>query len=357
MRIPGRTLSQDEYWQHLYESNERFFSFRAETKDEWLEWHRILYGTLNHNMGQSRPSVPLNPEVLERVDCGDHIRETVIYDTEPFASVTAHLLLPKDLQPGERRRALLCLHGHGPDGKDNVAGVDHGSEERRRTIASFNYDYGRQFVRRGYVCLCPDARGWGSRNEGFYVTSPDDPTPPFGGRRDPCNVHFLKAQLFGLNLAALNLWDDMVGVTYLQSRPEVAAERVGVIGLSFGGTRAMYAGAVDKRVKAVDIICYLTSFREYALRQSNFCGSQFVPGVLHWAEVADICALICPRPLLCESGTQDTGFPVETAIEAFQTIRRCYEVAGAPDRCEHEVFEGGHQFSGGRAFEFFDRWL
>ncbi len=82
-----------------------------------------------------------------------------------------------------------------------------------------------------------------------------------------------------------------------------------------------------------------------------------MPGVLQWAEVADICALICPRPLLCESGTQDTGFPVETAIEAFQTIRRCYEVAGVPDRCEHEVIEGGHQFAGGRAFEFFDQWL
>ena len=131
--------------------------------------------------------------------------------------------------------------------------------------------------------------------------------------------------LFGMNLTALNTWDDMRGLDYLGSRPEVDADRLGCIGLSLGGTRSMYLSAVDERVKASSVVCYLTTFKQYALTQGNFCGSQFVPGILKYAEVADICGLVAPRPLLIESGIQDGGFPIETAREAYahlETITR-----------------------------------
>ena len=356
LRLPGRTFSQDEYWLARYSSAPRKLAFRAETRAEWLEWRSHLREKLGELAGPRPERVPLNAEVLESVDCGEYTRHRVVYDTEAHTSVPAHLLIPKD-RKGERAPALICLHGHGADGKDNVAGVHRDDADRARTIDAANYNYGEQFARHGYITLCPDARGWGERCEGFFVTSPEDPEPPLRGRRDPCNVHFLKAQLWGLNLTALNLWDDMRGVDYLQSRAEVDPDRIGVVGLSFGGTRTMYLGAMDERLKAVDISCYLTSFLQYALRQNNFCGSQFLPGILNWAEVADVCALVAPRALLCESGSDDQGFKLEAAREGFETIRRCYEVAGVPERCEHEVFDGGHRFSGGRAFDFFTEWL
>jgi len=43
------------------------------------------------------------------------------------------------------------------------------------------------------------------------------------------------------------------------------------------------------------------------------CGSQVLPGQLGEIEHVDIAALIAPRPLLVESGTQDGIFPVGPA--------------------------------------------
>ncbi|HIE52530.1 MAG TPA: hypothetical protein EYP85_12295 [Armatimonadetes bacterium] len=73
--------------------------------------------------------------------------------------------------------------------------------------------------------------------------------------------------------------------------------------------------------------------------------------------MAEVAGLIAPRPVLFESGVQDQGFPVETAQEAFAQVQRIYTAAGVPERCLHDVFEGGHQFHGPVAYQFFDRWL
>jgi dienelactone hydrolase len=351
---PERHLSYDDFWEHVYRETPRPLAFRATTKDEWERWRAALRTKVQELLGTPRTRVPLRAEVLERVDCGNYVRERVIYDTEPSASVTAYVLAPKGR---ERRPAMLCLHGHAQAGKDVMANVSGWNLRRRRAIWRFNKDLGVRFASRGYVCLCPDARGWGERDVGFFRTSARDPRDPFDGKRDPCNMHFLKAQLFGMNLQWLNTWDDMRGLDYLASRDDVDADRIGAVGFSYGGTRVLYASALDERIKAADISAYLSSFYTYALKHHDTCGSQTVPGILNWCEMGDIAALIGPRPLLCESGEKDPLFPVDEARRAFETIRRCYEVAGVPERCEHEVFKGGHMFASRRAFAFMNRWL
>jgi hypothetical protein len=51
---------------------------------------------------------------------------------------------------------------------------------------------------------------------------------------------------------------------------------------------------------AADIICYLATTRHYAIETANCCGSQFVPYLYKYADVADVAGLIAPRPLLLE---------------------------------------------------------
>jgi dienelactone hydrolase len=358
MRAPsvpdGRHLACDEYWEFLHRTTPRPLAFRATNGKEWEAWRSALREKLQELLGLPRPRVPLNGQILETVDCGPFVRHRVVYDTEPHVSVTAYLLVPK--KPG-RKPGLLCLHGHAAAGKDIVAGVSGWNLRQRRSIARFNKDIGVRFASQGFVCLCPDARGWGERSDGYFRRSAHDSSPPFGGRRDPCNVHFLKAQMFGLNLQGLNTWDDLRGLDCLASRPEVDPSRLGAVGFSYGGTRAMFAAALDERLVSIDISSYLSSFLDYGIRNNETCGAQVVPGILNWCELADVAALIAPRALLCESGERDAGFPIEAARRAFAVVRRCYEVAGAPEACEHEVFRGGHMFAAGRAFDFMNRWL
>jgi dienelactone hydrolase len=351
---PGRELTLDELWEHLYASTPRPLTFTATTRDDWLAWRATLTAKLRELLGPDRPRVPLRPETLERKDCGAFVRERIVFDTEPHASATAYLFLPK--RAAAPRPAVLCLHGHGPHGKDNVAGVDGGNVRRRIHIWRSHYDYAASLARRGYVCLAADGRGWGDRSVGYYRKSAADPTPPFG-HDDPCGVHFVRAQLFGISLLWLNVWDDMRGLDLLASRPEVDAARIGAMGLSFGGTRALYLAALDKRVRAATVACYLTSFEAYALRTNNCCGAQTPSGLLRHCELADVAALVAPRALRCESGIHDGGFPIDAARKAFETVARCYAVAGVGERCEHAVFEGGHRVASRTDFDFFERWL
>src|SRR5206468_9742749 len=61
---------------------------------------------------QYRPEkVDPKPELLERVDRGDHVREKVLFSTAPAFRVPAYVLLPKPLK--RPAPAVVDLHSHG----------------------------------------------------------------------------------------------------------------------------------------------------------------------------------------------------------------------------------------------------
>ena len=67
--------------------------------------------------------------------------------------------------------------------------------------------------------------------------------------------------------------------------------------------------------------------------------------------------LIAPRPLFVESGDRDDIFPVDAARESFAKVKRIYEVFGAAEMIEQEVFPGDHRFHGVRGLPFAARHL
>jgi hypothetical protein len=83
----------------------------------------------------------------------------------------------------------------------------------------------------------------------------------------------------------------------------------------------------------------------------------FVPGILEWAEMHDVAGLIAPRPFFAESGEKDNIFPIEAAQASFSHVRRIYDVFGAADRIEHDVFPGEHSFWGKRGVPFLVKHL
>ncbi|MBS7609380.1 alpha/beta hydrolase [Candidatus Bathyarchaeota archaeon] len=123
------------------------------------------------------------------------------------------------------------------------------------------------------------------------------------------------------------------------------------------GEPTLFTAALDETIKVAVVSCYLNSFKAFALDLGNFCGSQIIPRLLRYGEMWDCAGLIAPRPLLIESGIRDGGFPMEAAHKAFSKLKEIYGVLGVPERCEMDEFEGGHQFSGRKAFAWFDRWL
>src|SRR5262249_9233839 len=111
-------------------------------------------------------------------------------------------------------------------------------------------------AKRGYVVLTYDPVGQGGRSQ-FWDA---------GRRRSrfdlSCGEHTVRGNplyLLGTNLARYRIWDGVRGLDYLASRPEVDPARLGCVGNSGGGTLTAYIAALDPRVTAAAIGCYITT--------------------------------------------------------------------------------------------------
>jgi dienelactone hydrolase len=297
----------------------------------WCERRRRRFFEL---LGSLPGPVPLDPETLETVQSDGYRRERVVFDTEFGMSVPSYLLVPDARsEPGP---AVLAIHGHGP-GKSHICGL--------ADTAQPNADYARQLVRRGYVVLAPDLRCFGERvDEG-----PED--------HYACDTNLVHAVMAGSVPLTQNLWDMARALDLLERHPLVDADRLGVVGLSYGGTMALFLAAYDNRVAATVVSGYLSSWAASHAIAFNMCGSQVLPGVLGRLEHLDIAALVAPRPMLVESGSEDPIFPAEVARKTVARLRGVYAALGAEGHLYHDVFAGGHQWHGEVAYPFLDRFL
>ncbi len=340
-----RNLSVGEYFLRRYEETSRPLAFNATNPEELESWKTEFRDALARCLGAFPEPTDLAPEVLETVDEGDYWRQRVIYNSEPYMSVIAYVLVPKGIPTGERRPAILAAHGHG-GGKDDVCAIGHGEAERVDRIANLNYDYARQFVKRGYVVIAPDWRAFGERRAGGGAAT-----------KDVCDMLEDKALLFGDNLLTLNVWDAKCAISYLESRPDVDPERIGCAGLSYGGTMTLFTTVMDDRIKCAVVSGYLNRFESFALSKGHFCGAQLPVGLLKYGEMEDVACLIAPRPLLIESATGDSVFPIEASRQASVAVRRAYVAAGVPERFDVDEFEGAHEWSGRKAYDWMAKWL
>jgi dienelactone hydrolase len=294
---------------------------------------------LTKALGTLPQRVPLNVEILESVDRGPYRQDHIVYDSERWMSVPAYLLVPHDrVASGRPGPAVLAQHGHGA-GKAEVCGLAGGDE------GSEANDYAHQLATRGYVVLAPDLRTFGERA---------DWEPP---NIYSCDHSYMYASLLGYQLLALDLWDLARGLDVLRDHPLVDARRIGMVGLSQGGTCTLFLTAWDRRVRAAVVSGYLSRWEACATIGWNMCGSQVLNGVAAHLDHRELGALVAPRPLLVETGTGDNIFPVDAARATMADLGQVYAALGASDRLEHDVFEGGHRWHGERAYPFLARWL
>ncbi len=304
-------------------------------------WRSRARSRLADLLGPFPAPVPPDLEVTDTVDCGAYARHRVVFDTEDTMSVPAYLLVPHDREePGP---AVLAVHGHGP-GKAEVCGID--APDVAAAYAEHHGDYAHQLATRGYVVLAPDLRAFGERSD----------WQPEG--RYQCDLNLVHAFVAGALPLTQNLHDLTVALDVLEEHPLVDPGRIGVVGLSYGGTMSLFLAAWEPRVRACVVSGYLASWLAAHRVPWNLCGSQVLPEMLGTLEHVDVAALVAPRPLLVETGTDDVIFPVDAARATVADLQRVYAALHAPPGAlVHDVFEGGHRWHGDLAYPFLERWL
>lgn len=277
-------------------------------------------------------------------------------NTEPGVSMPFFLLAPPGIEimsqidSLENYPTVIIPHGHGSDGRYGAAGLCR-HRDMRDQQNRFNHDLGVQFVRKGYIAICPDARGAGDRRN-----AEDQGEEIEKLKSSSCTNLNNALMMFGTSLAAAWCWDLMALVDLIIGKHWGDPRRIGVCGFSGGGAQALLLGALDKRIAIAGVSGFFYKYRD-SLLSSNLCSCNFIPGFYEHYTMASLCSLIAPRPLIVERGTEDPlngvrGIqgPQELAAE----VESLYGTMNCGDEFVFSLFHGEHRFSGDDIFSFFD---
>jgi dienelactone hydrolase len=310
------------------------------------------------------------PEVIERVERDDHIREKIVFSTGPHFRVPAYVLIPK--KRTGKLPAIVDLHSHGGMflfGKEKV--IDLGENHAAMTeYHARNYD-GRptatQLVRRGYVVISIDAFFFGERRLMM------DADRKYGWDRAKYSLDdvkhlnqqcrgkettLAKAVAFaGLTWPGIVFWDDMRTIDYLVTRDEVDPKRIGCLGISMGGYRTTYLAALDERIKAACIVGFMSSVRPMIKAHvDTHSWVHFLPGLHRWLDLPDVASMTAPRALMVQQCSQDRLFPPEGMKESVAKIAAVYEKAGVKEQFAGRFYDAPHMFTKAMQDEAF-AWL
>ncbi|MCG7382305.1 alpha/beta hydrolase family protein [Paenibacillus sp. ACRRY] len=312
------------------------------------QWSEQLRSGIRERLGGFPANdAELDAVVLERIACDGYVRERVEITTYAGLRMPIYVLIPNELSNiNTPVPAMIACHGHGY-GSREISGMEPDGSPRA-AAPGLHKDFALSLVQRGYMVAAPELLGLGDRR-----LEEDKDEPPGISSCTKIAAHLLMA---GQTLAGHRVYETMRVLDYLSTRPEVDAERVGIMGISGGGLVAAFTSALDVRFRATIISGYTSTFRASILDR-NHCLDNYIPGILREAEMPDIIGLIVPRPLFIEAGREDRVFPQAAAREAFARLKEIYSQEGALDVLGADFFAGGHEISGAKAYDWLNRFI
>jgi dienelactone hydrolase len=339
-------------------------------------WKQRARGKLLELLHYAPPKCDPKPELVEKVDRGEYIREKVYFNTTPDLRVPAFVLIPKART--EPAPAVVALHDHGGFyfwGKEKI--VETEQEHPVLTEFKGNYYAGKSIAsdlaRQGYVVIVTDMFYWGERR----MLLDDDPAD---WRERPQNIAASRIKAFhqrsgqseelvgrtiyaaGFTWPGVMFWDDVRTVDYLITRPEVDPRRIACVGLSVGGLRSCHLAALDSRIKAAVIVGWMASFPSQLQHHIRWTigHTKLVPGLYRYLDYPDVASLAMPAALLVINGSKDTLFDLEGVRASFEKLTACYNKAGIPEKCRTRLYDTPHEFNAdmqAQAWAWLRKWL
>ncbi len=310
---------------------------KEEIRKVWLEYNGEL---------PKRPAV--THKIISETQMSDHVRQKIVFNTLYDDTITAFLLIPNSAKTDKKRKypAILALQPTNELGKIPVA---------TRTEAKPNHAYGYELVSRGYIVLAPDD-----------LTS--------GERIYPGEKYFHSAPFYkkypDWTIMAKTRVDHMQALDFLTQHERVAADRIGTIGLSFGGYNTYFLSSVDPRIKAVVSVCGLGSFagdakpERWGVRSWYTHFPRLTTDINNGQvpfEFNEIMALSAPIPMFFYSTQNDPVFPHWQPIgEVLKDVYDLYAWMGYADCFQSVIGPGQHDFPPEireLAYDFLDKYL
>ena len=302
------------------------------SRSEWEAYAPTARAALWSLLGDLPPTFTPTPTITAREERDGYSVESLEFDNGTGATVYGTLLLPTNgIQPAP---AVLYHHLHG--GKYTLGKDELWSED------VIGFAPGPALAREGYVVLAIDAYGFNQRE-----TQGPAGERERGGATE--QALFKKFVWEGKTLWGMMVRDDLLALNYLLSRPEVDPLRVGATGMSLGGSRTTWLGALDERLKVVIPVAQMTRYEDFGATGNYNLHSiyYYVPGFLKAGfDMELLTSLVAPRTQMILIGDQDPLSPLVGVRRIIDTTRQVYALYGADARFMPQIQTGiAHKFT------------
>ena len=309
-------------------------------------WQRKLRRKLRELTGLARmPKAKGAPKVrsLWKQDHQQGTIEKLLLNMEPGCDATAYLCLPKNA--AAPYIPFICVQGHAPGAGWSI-GRDPADDTKPIEIEG-DRDYGITCMKLGIAALCIEQRGFGQRHETLISQAQS---------QGWCHDMTMHALMLGRAVIGERVYDIDRAIDYLAARRDMDMARLGVMGNSGGGTASMFAAAMLPRLRYAMPSCYFCTFADSIMAMYH-CECNYVPGLLLYAEHAEIMGLFAPRPVVIVAGKDDPIFPCGATRREFRRLKSIYAAAGAEGNCTLVVGDGEHRFYADDAWPKMLRYL
>jgi len=298
-----------------------------QTRDAALAYCADVRETVARVFGPWPERTPLNLRTTGELDRGAYRVRKLLFDSRPGFTVSANLYLPQG--HAGPRPAVLSPCGHSWLAK----------------AGDCYQNYSQALARMGYIVLIYDPMGQGER-----LQYPDGQGESIFGPGRVCpsvvehNMMDRQLTLTGDWVGRWFVWDGIRALDVLLEQEGVDRTRVGVTGVSGGGTMTAFAAACDPRLTMAAPCCWITSWHHNGINEEPQDAEQCPPGILAAGlEQSDLLLARAPNPLILLTEEQDF-FDQRGSLEAFERIRHVYRLLGAEDAAAYYVGPGEHGY-------------
>jgi hypothetical protein len=288
------------------------------TAAEWEAQRPSLRARLQQLLGDLPPQFTPDVKILTREERAGCVVEHFVFDNGAGAQVFGYLLIPPHLTAPAPTVFYLHLHGH-----KYALGKEELFQEGNHAVVP-----GPELVRQGYVVMAVDAYCFGERQ----TQGPAGAVESGAETEQALFKHFVWR---GSTLWGMMVRDDLLALNYLLTRPEVDSRRVAATGMSMGGSRTTWLGALDERIQVLVPVAQMTRYRDFAsMGQYNLHGVYYyLPGFFKAdIDMEHLVGLAAPRAQAIVIGDQDPLSPIEGVNTVASYARHVYSLYGAESR-------------------------
>ena len=326
-----------EYYQKWDYPDFKFPSDLSSWKKERVQ----VTETLQKLLGDIPPRPKkLNVQTVFKKQMNGYILEKFLIDNGVDGWIPGYLAIPANVKG--KVPLVLGLHGHSSS-KDNIIGSNSSTAQ----------DVLALLISKGYAVMAIDSYFNGERKG----TGPAGELETQAKGADQEASQFKINLWFGRSLWGMQIRDEQIALDYLNTRPEIDMERIGVEGMSMGSTRAWWLAALDSRIKVVVGVACFTRYKELIeQRELQSHGIYyFVPGMLQHFDTEAVMGLIAPRPFLALTGDSDSGSPLSGMKVLEKKLDTVYSLYKEKDKFKSIIYQNtGHVYTDDMKIEMLD---